>query len=103
MKISQKPALTPPTASKGVTKAHSSSSNSSQSVAVIAMNMAWQLAIVVIAPIVGGHFLDVHYNTSPAWTVAGLVLSIAAMIVVIYQTLQALNEVNGANDTEAKQ
>jgi F0F1-type ATP synthase assembly protein I len=36
-----------------------------------ALSMSWQLAIVVLVPIIGGHELDIHLKTSPFLTVVG--------------------------------
>lgn len=56
---------------------------------VAALNMGWQLAVVVLLPIVGGYKLDAHYSTLPLWTLVGLVVSLAGSIVVIRRALSA--------------
>lgn len=37
-----------------------------------ALGLAWQLALVVLVPIVGGYILDQHYHKAPWLTLAGL-------------------------------
>ena len=58
----------------------------------LTLNMAWQLAAVVLLPLLGGHYLDDQMNTAPAWTVVGLVLAMIAMILVVRRTLVELNK-----------
>jgi len=55
--------------------------------------MSWQLLLVVVLPVVGGHWLDGHFKATPVWTVIGLVLSIAGMLLVVRRTVQELNAV----------
>jgi F0F1-type ATP synthase assembly protein I len=66
---------------------------SAQSTAVIALNMSWQLLIVVVLPVLAGHWLDGHFHAGPVWTVVGLVLSIIGMLLVVRSTLGELNAV----------
>lgn len=56
------------------------------------LNMSWQLAVVVIVPIVGGHMLDEHYNSSPWLTVAGLAVAALGIIGVLVRTVKMANE-----------
>ncbi len=51
------------------------------------LNMSWQLAVAVIAPIVGGYKLDERLGLSPWLTVAGLVLAIALSVLVVKTTI----------------
>jgi F0F1-type ATP synthase assembly protein I len=50
---------------------------------VMAMNMTWQLAIVVIVPVVGGHYLDDHFGTAPLWIIVGGVIALLGVIGVL--------------------
>ncbi|MEO7364005.1 MAG: AtpZ/AtpI family protein [Candidatus Saccharimonadales bacterium] len=60
----------------------------------LTMSMAWQLALTVLIPVVGGHLLDarLHPDATPIFTLIGLLLAIIGMIVVIRRTLASLNE-----------
>lgn len=56
-----------------------------------ATNMSWQLAIVVLVPIVGGFKLDEHLHSLPLWTFVGFVLAMIGMGVVVWRQLQLLS------------
>lgn len=47
------------------------------------LDMTWQLAIVVIVPVVGGHFLDEALDTTPWLTVAGFAVALLGMVAVM--------------------
>jgi hypothetical protein len=49
--------------------------------------MSWQLAIVVLVPIVGGFKLDGLLGSSPACTVVGFVLAMIGMSLVVWRQL----------------
>jgi F0F1-type ATP synthase assembly protein I len=66
---------------------------SAASTAAIALNMSWQLLVVVVLPVLGGHWLDSHFQATPVWTTVGLVLSIIGMVLVVRQTIRELNAV----------
>lgn len=58
----------------------------------IGLSMAWQLLIVVVAPILAGHWLDRHYHKASLWTIVGLIVSVAGMITVVWQTNRQITE-----------
>ncbi len=60
----------------------------------LTVSMSWQLALVVLIPIVGGHMLDnhLHPKATPTYTLLGLLVAIVGMIIVIRRTLQELNK-----------
>jgi hypothetical protein len=53
--------------------------------------MSWQLLIVVVAPVLAGHWADDHFDISPWCTVAGMVLSLVGIVTVVKLTLKELN------------
>lgn len=57
----------------------------------LTVSMSWQLAVVLLAGLLGGHELDVHFKTVPLWTLVGLALAMVAMVLIIRRTLQKLN------------
>jgi F0F1-type ATP synthase assembly protein I len=69
--------------------------NHSSIVIGLTISMAWQLAVVVLVPVFGGHLLDAHLhpNATPIYTLIGLLLAIVGMIVIVRQTLRELNKV----------
>lgn len=55
---------------------------------VAALNMSWQLAIVVLVPILGGFYLDGFLGSLPALTAVGFFVAMAGMAWVIWRQLQ---------------
>ncbi len=55
---------------------------------VAATNMSWQLAIVVLVPIIGGFELDKALDTLPALTVVGFFIAMAGMGLVVWHQMQ---------------
>jgi F0F1-type ATP synthase assembly protein I len=53
----------------------------------MALNMSWQLAIVVIIPLVGGYKIDEHFNTLPVFTLIGLLVAFAGTGMVLYRVV----------------
>jgi len=67
-----------------------------------AIGMSWQLAIVVLVPIVGGYKLDERVHSSPLWTVVGLALAMVGMIVVVRRALSEFNDMTNVDSKEQK-
>lgn len=92
MSKSGKPAVNAPTSKEGGSKASQKSSPSAKSARrdflIAASNMSWQLAVVVLVPIIGGFKLDEYLNTVPTLTIIGFVLAMAGMAVVVWRQLQ---------------
>lgn len=57
---------------------------------MMAMNMTWQLAIVVLVPVIGGVELDRALDTN-AWTFVGLGVALVGSVMVMWRTVQAAN------------
>ncbi len=55
-------------------------------------DMTWQLALVVLIPVIGGYKLDEHFKTSPLWFIVGCVLAIAGSFGVLHRILAQLNQ-----------
>lgn len=53
-----------------------------------ALDMSWQLAVVVLVPIIGGFELDKWLGTLPALTIAGFLIAMAGMAGVIWRQLR---------------
>jgi F0F1-type ATP synthase assembly protein I len=53
-----------------------------------AMNMSWQLAAIVLVPIIGGFELDKKLHTLPVLTIAGFFVAMAGMALVVWHQLQ---------------
>lgn len=76
----------------GMAKSHATDyqRNPSGVVIGIAITMAWQLAIVVILPIVVGSLADAKLRSSPTCVLIGLGVGALGMIVVVRRATQDL-------------
>jgi F0F1-type ATP synthase assembly protein I len=50
---------------------------------IMALNMTWQLAIVVLLPVVGGYYLDQHFGTTPILVIIGAVIAVLGVAGVL--------------------
>jgi uncharacterized membrane protein YjfL (UPF0719 family) len=57
-----------------------------------ALSMGWQLAVVVVIPIVGGYYLDQRLNVAAAWEIVGFVVALLGFIVVVRRQLTDFND-----------
>jgi F0F1-type ATP synthase assembly protein I len=78
------------------------SENPSGIVVALTLSLSWQLAIVVLVPILGGHFLDSKMKTGAWFTLAGFLLAMILMVVVIRKMLGQLNEYMKPEVSETK-
>jgi F0F1-type ATP synthase assembly protein I len=69
--------------------------------AASALALSWQLALVVIVPIVGGYLLDQHYHKAPIITFAGLVLALIGAFGVLSRLAWEAGR-DGMNKPEGK-
>lgn len=97
-----KPAPTVSAAST-LKKSDTSSQNTQLVFNSAAIGMSWQLAVVVIAPIVGGYKLDTWAHSSPLWTFVGLAVAMLGMIVVVRRTLSDFNEMTKLDPPDSKE
>lgn len=64
-------------------------SNPKKDFLLAATNMSWQLAIVVLVPIIGGFKIDQHLHDSlPVGTILGFILAMIGMALVVWRQLQ---------------
>ena len=63
-----------------------------------ALNMSWQLAIVVIVPILVGSQLDKRLDVSPTLTVIGFIVAMAGTGYIMWKQM----EMYGPNSTNRK-
>lgn len=57
----------------------------------MALQMSWQLALVVIVPLVGGYMLDGHYHTAPWLLIAGVLVAVVGVFGVLQRVLSEAN------------
>ena len=65
-------------------------SNPKKEFFMAATSMSWQLAIVVLIPIVGGFKVDQYFDSLPVGTIIGFILAMTGMGVVVWRQLQLL-------------
>jgi dipeptide/tripeptide permease len=58
---------------------------------VVAINMSWQLAIVVLVPIIGGVQLDKVFGHTEVYIFIGLAIAVVGSAFVLWRTMQAAN------------
>lgn len=64
--------------------------------------MSWQLLVVIVLPIVGGHLLDSRYHTAPVWVVVGMVVGLAGTVIVVRQATMQLTEIMNRSSKESE-
>jgi len=57
---------------------------------VTTMNMSWQLAIVVLFPLLGGHYLDQKFSTGYLFFGLGFLLAILGMSLVVWRQIRLI-------------
>jgi len=57
----------------------------------MAINMSWQLAIVILAPVLGGVALGNALGAKTAWVLGGVLLAFVGSGVVMWRTMQIAN------------
>jgi F0F1-type ATP synthase assembly protein I len=93
---------TPTSLSDGTNTPSENSVRSVQNSAAVALTMSWQLLVVIVLPIVGGHLLDDRYHKSPLWTIIGMVVGLAGTIIVVRQAMRQLTDIMGSTTKESK-
>jgi len=81
------PGLTPAQSSGGGKKQTTESDNPKAVFVNAALGMSWQLAVVVLLPIIGGYELDQHTKTSPLFTLVGFIVAGIAACLIVWKTL----------------
>jgi F0F1-type ATP synthase assembly protein I len=65
-------------------------------------DMSWRMAIVVLAPIIGGYELDKHLKTTPSFTILGFILAMVGTFFVLKQMLKVYGGQSEPNSKENK-
>ena len=89
MKQTKAPVTTPsPVTGDSSTTTVNPSTNPKTVFLMAALNMSWQLAIVVLVPIIGGFELDKKLHLLPLLTITGFILAMIGMALVVWRQLQ---------------
>lgn len=56
------------------------------------ISMGWQLAGMVLIPVIIGVKLDDHFKTSPSYTLAALVIAIGGGVYVVSNSIKQVNQ-----------
>jgi F0F1-type ATP synthase assembly protein I len=56
------------------------------------VNLSWRLALTVLIPLLGGIAIDNKFDTSPSFTLAGLMIAVVLACMAIWQTVQEVNK-----------
>lgn len=68
----------------------------------MALNMSWQLAVVVLLPVIAGAKLDKAVGTSNLYVFIGLALAAAGSVIVIWRAMQTANRLPVPKLTDAE-
>ena len=60
---------------------------------VTTMNMSWQLAIAVLVPLLGGHYLDQKLNTGYLFFIIGFLTALAGMYLVVWRQIKLIKPI----------
>lgn len=69
---------------------------------VATLSMSWQLALVVLIPIVGGFELDKKLHTLPVLTIMGFALAMAGMGFVVWRQLRLIAPLSPPQHKDAR-
>lgn len=64
--------------------------------------LSWRLAFTVLVPVLGGVKLDQHFDTSPSYTLTGLMIAAFAGSMAVWGTVKEVNELQAEADKEKK-
>ena len=56
------------------------------------MSMGWQMAGMVLIPVIIGVKLDDRFDSTPSYTLAALVLAIGGAIMIVNKTIKSVNK-----------
>lgn len=81
---------TPPEV-EGGKRAAEPSNSARRNFLVFAANMGWQLAVMVLVPVIGGAELDKHNGGKHLWVFVGLGVAFLASVAIMWRTVQMAN------------
>lgn len=79
-----------------------SSVNAKQQFIGATMNMGWRLAITVVIPIVIGVKADERFDSSPSYTLTGMIIAATAGCMAVWGTIKEVNREQIEYEKETK-
>lgn len=67
------------------------------------LDLSWQMAIVVLVPIIGGYELDKHLHSTPWLTITGFIIAMLGTFVVLRRVLKTYSSRSAAAEITGKQ
>jgi F0F1-type ATP synthase assembly protein I len=64
---------------------------------VTTMNMSWQLAVVVLVPLLGGHYIDQKFSTGYLFFGIGFVLALIGMSFIVWRQIKLIKPLTERN------
>lgn len=86
-KLSDAPKTTTPTISGGGLNTTEISNKNQTKFLAMALTMGWQLALVVLIPVIGGFELDKKLDLSPIMTVLGFFIAMVGFGLVLWRVM----------------
>ena len=67
-----------------------------------AMSMGWQMAGMVLIPVIIGVKLDDRFDSTPSYTLAALVIAIGGAVMIVSKTIKLVNKEQAEKEMENK-
>lgn len=65
-------------------------------------NMGLRLAVTVVIPIVAGVKIDEKFNSSPSWTLVGIMVAALAGCLAVWDTVKEVNRKQAEDEANSK-
>jgi F0F1-type ATP synthase assembly protein I len=66
------------------------------------LNMGWRLAVTFMVPVIIGAWLDNRFDSSPSYTLTGIIIGVTASIFVVSNTVKEVNAESAALEKKSK-
>jgi F0F1-type ATP synthase assembly protein I len=66
------------------------------------MSLSWRLAFTILIPVIVGIKMDQYFNSSPSYTLAGLMLAALGGSIAVWDTVKEVNATQSESDKEKK-
>ena len=66
------------------------------------LNMGWRLALTVLIPLIGGVKIDQRFDSSPSYTLVGLMLAATGGTIAVWKSVQEVTAEQAEMELEEK-